>query len=319
MITEKWALIQPTHVDRRLLAPDSGWSNDSFNNISRLFQARVYHTTDPEIDETADVYWNINLNMAYIDKEINFLTKMKDKGKKIVVGFSQDTRFMIGNDLINDQGYIYTDLCKVADVIGGGINPDLEMFGRYQHKVVDMGEILEPLNFSIPYEDRNIDLLISGELNGKTLPFELEFASMIYEKYPNTKITICVPDYVTFKESVIKKYPHFSFPSSEKITFLNCMRDSKVYLNLECRPRGGRTLIEAYYCRTPFIACVNNYHTNLCKESSYTFNDLGEMVGGYERLLYSNHKKNIEIMEERALNDYFEPVYNRMKTKLGLN
>jgi hypothetical protein len=317
MIKEKWTIIQPTHVDKRLVDPDSKWSNDSFNNCSRLFQARLYHINHDDIETDSDIYFLINYDINLIDKEIAFLKKMKERGAKILIGFSQDRRFLLGKDLINENGTIYTDLCEVADGIGGGIDFDLKIFGRYQDKVIDMGEILEDLDFSIPYEDRDLDFLITGAVNGYTLGFELELLSILKEKYPEKRMALCIPDDNRFKDKIMPKYSHIEFPTSN-VPFLEYMKRAKAYCNLELRPRGGRVLIEAYYCRVPFIGSAFTHHSRVCPDFRYGKMDLVEISKKYDLILNSDPSVLIEEMEKRAKYDMFDAVYGRIKQKLEL-
>lgn len=315
-MNERWAIIQPTHVDQRLLPIDTLWSNDSFNNLSKLFQARLYHITQNNIPEDYDVYWLINFDIELIDKEILFLKRVKEKGAKIIIGFSQDWRFLLGKKLISSSGTLYTELCEIADVIGGGINFNYGAFGRYQNKVVDMGEILWDLDFSIPLENRNIDFLVSGCLNGFSHAYEIELLSLIHEKYPDKKLAICIPDMHEIKYILMKKYPFIYFPMSEEIKFMDVLKNAKTYCNLEIRPRGGRCLIEAYYCRVPFISSYPTYFSRLCPDTIYNHLDVNEVFEKYKILKNSNLQTYINDMEEKAKYDYFENVYKRIKEKI---
>ncbi len=320
MVEEKWTIIQPTHIDKRLIPSDAEWSNDSFNNLSKLFQARLYHINHDAIDdieEDSDVYFLISYNINLIDKEIDFLKRMKEKGAKTIVGFSQDRRFLLGHGLTNVFGTSYIDLCEVVDAIGLGVSTDLKFYGRFQHKTFEMGEILEPLNFSIPYEDREIDFTISGAMNGYTSAFEVEFMEMIAEKYPDKRLVICLPDEVEFKKYLIEKHPNIEFPSSAENPLLHFMKNSKAYCNLELRPRAGRTLMESYYCRVPFISSAWTYFSKLCPDFTYSSFSVVDMFNKYELLLNSDSHKVIKYMEEKAEYDLFDNVYKRIKEKLG--
>lgn len=316
MSAPKIVIIQPSHFDCRKLEKDSGWSNDSFNNLSRLFDAQLFHITNDNIDETADIYWLIQFDINLIEKEIAFLKKMKEKGKKILVGFSQDRRFLMGIYLVNDRGTSYSELCDIADGIGGGINPNYNLFGRNQHKVIPFGEVLEDFNFSIPYENRDINLMVSGEKNGETLPFEIEFMLMVHQRYPERKLAICIPNHIQCKEALIQKYPQIMFPT-DKVPFIDHLKRSKYYCNMELRPRGGRCLIESYYCRVPFISSWGCYHSNLMNEYTYKTYDFGNMLANYELLTTEvSHSEQIKKMEERAKYDEFPAVYDRIVKRL---
>ena len=311
----KFCIIQPSHQDKRKISKDTPWSNDSFNNLSRLFDAQLFHITNDEIDETGDIYWLINFDINLLDKELIFLKKMKEKGKKIIVGFSQDRRFILGQNLITKEGTLYTELCKLADVIGGGINPNLKMFGRFQDKVIPFGEILEDVNLSTSVESKYFDLMISGEKNGDTLSLEVELALMIKEKYPKFRIAICIPDEVEIKNKLIEKYKQIEFPTSKE-PFLQYLKFSKYYCNMELRPRGGRCLIESYYCRVPFVSSWNCYHSNLMEEFIYKNYDLTLIAKKYEEMISIKYEDLIKTMEYRAKFDNFNFVYDKIMEKL---
>jgi hypothetical protein len=313
----KFVIIQPSHVDGRKLSKDSLWSPDSFNNLSRLFDAQLFHITHNNIDETADVYWLINFDIELLDKEIAFLKRMKEKGKKIIVGFSQDRRFLMGQGLLNSRGTLYTELCDVADVVSSGMSKDLFIFGRYENKVVHFGEIFEEVNLSIPVEQRDIDFMVSGEKNGDTLAFELELLLMINQHYPERKLACCVPNEVKIKEALKVKYPQIFFPDSS-IPFIGWLKHSKYYCNMELRPRSGRCMIESYYCKVPFISSKYTYHSNLFYELAYNYYDTEQIFQGYDYMTSLPYEMLISTMEERATYDKFESVYNRIIHKLFL-
>ena len=313
---KNFIIIQPTHVDKRLISSTEKWSNDSFNNLSRLFQARLYHIDHNDIPLDADVYWLINYDVNLIEKEIAFLKKVKEKGAKILVGFSQDWRFLLGQGLVSEQGTIYTELCEVADAIGSGIFNGLGIWGRYQNKVIDMGEIVEDINFSIPYEERTIDFLISGAIIGYTLPFEVELALMVKEKYPDKRIVCCTPDENEVKSKLIEKYGDRIEFATSKILFLEHLKIAKYYCNLELRPRGGRSLIESYYCRVPYISSKWAYHSNLCADFTFDSNNLVDIFNKYEQMINCDYGILVREMEFEAQYDSFENVYGRIVKKL---
>jgi hypothetical protein len=315
----KFIILQPSHGDRRLLPPNYPWGNDSFNNLSRLFQARLYHINDPGIEMDAKVYWLINFDIGLADKEIEFIKKVQANGAKVIIGFSQDLRFLLGVALMNENGTMYTDICAVADGITSGCSPDVRIYGRYQDKMIPMGEVLDDLDFSYEVENKDIDLLMSGPIGEQTLPFELEFALMVKEKYPEKHVMMNIPDiHFKIKEKIIPKYPQIDMPSSVKFPLIGCMKRTKIYCNPELRPRGGRALMEAYYCRVPFISSEQAYYSRLCPDFTYNKNDLVGMFEKYEMILNSDRNKIIRDMEERAQYDMFEPVYKRIKDKLGI-
>jgi hypothetical protein len=312
----RWTLINPTYKNGIQFLSEAVWCNDSFYNLSRLFDAKLYHITDSNIDETADAYFIPNFDIALIDKEIEFAKKMKARGAKILAAYSQDVRFLHGGGLINNDGTLYTGLCEVADVISSGVNPNMKIFGRYQDKVIHMGEIIEDNDFSIPYEKRDIDLLTSGAIGEECLSFELEFLSLVKQRHPEKKVVSVVHGcYGELIEKLKIKYPQIQFESS---SFIHFLQRAKVYCNPELRPRPGRTLAECYYCRVPFIASEMMYHSKMCSEFTYRWSSIVDWADTYDRILGSDTNKIISNMEERAIFDNFNNVNERIMKGFNL-
>lgn len=315
MVKEKWTIIQP--VCRGGSMETSGqWSNHTFLNFSRLFNAKLYHITDSNIEMDSDVYHIVNFDIGLLEQEIEFAKAVKRRGAKVTVGFSQDFRFLIGDGLISNQGHLYTELCKVADGIQSGV-PDKGIYGRFQDKVILMGEILEDQSFALPYENRSIDLVTSGPAGEQSLSFELEFLLMIKEKYPDKKLVSCIhAPHRPIVEKLRVNYPQITFAIEHPL--MDYMRMSKVYCNPEIRPRPGRTLMEAFYFRVPFISSSWTYYSKLCKEFSYNKVSITEMFDKYELLIHSDVNEIIYKMEQRAQEEMFDAVYSRIKEKLGI-
>jgi len=323
-IKEKWAIVQPTHSGAQLIPSHANWSNDSFHNLSRIFQAPLYHINEENIPLDFDVYHLCNFDIELIEKEIEFIKKVKSNGAKVIIGFSQDMRFLHGGGLLSSNGTLYTALCEAADGITSGCNADLRMYGRYQDKVIEWGEILEPLDFSVPYEERTIDFLTSGPVGEQSLSFELELLLMIKEKYPAKRVVSCVHGiHHELVAKLIDKYPQIEFPFNfdnpmAGKPLIHFLQQAKVYCNPEIRPRPARASIEAYYCRVPFISGSWTYLSRLCPDFSYTKTDLLDMLEAYEKILNSNIAEEINKMNERAQYDMLPAVYKRAKEKIGL-
>ncbi len=306
----KWTVINPTHHHGKLVQEYMMWSNDSFDNLSRLLNAKLYHILDEDIDKEADAYFIANFDINLVDKEIEFAKQMKDRGAKILAAYSQDVRFLHGQGLLNNNGTLWTGLAEVADVISSGINTDLKIFGRYQNKVIPMGEIIEDNDFSIPYHERDIDLLTSGAIGEECLSFELEFLSLVKQKFPEKKVVSVIHGhYGGLVNKLKQKFPWIEFSTNN---FLPLLQRAKVYCNPELRPRPGRSLVECMYCRVPFIASEMMYHSKLCKEYTYKWSSIVDWVDTYERLLNDDWDEIIKNMEERAIEDNFENVSNRV-------
>lgn len=310
-----WVMVNPTHRNGRTVRKEMMWSNDSFDNLARLLGAKLYHILDANIDEMADAYYIANFDINLIEKEIEFAKKMKVRGAKILAAYSQDVRFLHGAGLVNDNGTLWTGLAEVADVISSGINPDLKIFGRYQPKVIPMGEVVEDNNFSIPYEQRDIDLLTSGAIGEECMSFEFEFLSLIKERHPEKRVVSCIHGcYANVIERLKANFPWIEI-STEPL--LGLMQRAKVYCNPELRPRPGRSLVEAYYCRTPFISSDMMYHSKLCQEFTYKWSSIVMWADVYDEVLQSDYNEVIRKMEERAVEDNFENVYNRIIKGFG--
>lgn len=311
MINHKWCVIQPLRT--RWKCPDSKslWSNNSFANISRLLRADAYHIDDNDIPLDADIYFLSSFDIALIKKEIDFIKKVKSLGKKVVMAFSQDLRFLFGSGLMYD-GVLYTDLMKECDLVLSGISNELDMFGRQQYKVIPFGLPFERLNFSNKkYEDREIDILVSSSIGEECFPVTIEILYLLKEKFPDKKIVYSIDT------GHIDKYKYyindFTFVPGGLINYLP---NAKVYFSPEIRPRPGRALIESFYCRTPFIACSWVYHANLFKEFNYNCLSMSKIIDCYSRLLDSNYIEIIKKAEEIAEYDYFDNFYSRMISRL---
>ena len=316
MIQEKWAIIQPVERGGYIQPLNSAWTNHSFKNVSQILQGALYHTTE-NIPLHFDAYYMVSYDIGLIGREIEIFNNIKKAGKKSFLTFSHDMRFLSGAYLYNQNGEIYTDLCAVADVIGSGVGTDLNIYGRYQNKVIPFGEFLFNNNFSKPFENRTIDLLISGSGSEESLSFGIEFLLMIKEKYPEKRVVCLI--HTHFKDLIFTlryKFPSIEFPFEDVTNLLDKMRDAKVYCNTELRPRPGRTLIEAYYCRVPFISSSLTYFSHICKEFTYDKISLTNWVDNYEKIINEDYNNLIVTMENRAGFDFFDTAYNRIRTTL---
>ena len=321
---EKYLILQPTHKNGTLMPTNAQWSNDSFLNMSRLLNAKLFHIDDYNIDLNADIYHICNFDIELIEKEIEFAKARKGEGAKIIVGFSQDLRFLHCDGLMNSNGFLWTNLCEVADAVTSGISSDLKMYGRQQDKVIDWGELLEPLNFSYPYDKRPIDFLTSGPIGEQSLSFELELLLTLKEKYPEKRFVSCIHGIHHEKiRKLAKRYPQIEFPfnpdnpiAGKPLLFY--LQQAKVYCNPEVRPRPGRAMMDAFYCRVPFISSSWTYFSRLCPEFKFNRNDIWEIVEKYEKILESDYNILIKDMEKNAEYDLYWNVLDRAKKKIGL-
>ena len=131
------------------------YTRDNGRVMSRLLQANAYslkYENKKDIELDSDIYVIIAFDINNIEKEIEFACKLKKLGKKIVTCMSADDRWLYGSSLISPKGSLYSELANVSDVILSGVGPGIEVYGRYQHKVLPWGLPVERLNLSlIPY------------------------------------------------------------------------------------------------------------------------------------------------------------------------
>lgn len=318
MVKEKWLILNPTHHNGGIAPTNLGWTNDSFLNASKFFQAPLYNISN-NIPLGFDVYWFVQYAIGDIEKEIEFMKKVKSTGAKVFLTFSHDLRFLHGSGMMNESGLLWTELCKYTDGIGSGISDELKIFGRYQDKVVSLGDILLDYNVSKPFDERTIDILISGPPGEQFLSFGLETLLLIKERHPEKRIVCLVQHH--HKELIFKLrklYPQIEFPLEGVTSLMQYMVDAKVYYNPEVRPRPGRAMMEAYYCRVPFISYASTYFSRICKEFSYDTMSIVDIADIYEKLILSDIPEVIRTMEERGKFDFAESFYNRIANKLGI-
>jgi hypothetical protein len=318
LANKKVVILQPSHNHGVKAAQDKPWDNDSFSNLSRLFNAPLYNITDQDIPLDADIYLICNCFISLLEQEIEFAKKVKSLGKKVIVCFSHDYRFTLGADLMTPNGILYTDLCEVADVIAGGVNTHLNLYGRFQHKVFEM-EILENLNFSLPYEQRDIDFLTCAQASDTSLSLEVELLLLFKEKYPDKKVCcLAHGNSVEITKKLQARFPQIYFPINEGQSLLYYMKRAKCFCNVENRPRPGRMLIEAYYCRTPFIGPSCAYFSRLCFEFSYLWFDYDYILEKYEKISKETYNDLVLNMEQTAQFYSIENVEKRIIEKLGV-
>jgi len=319
MIAEKWIILQPTYHNGIISPQNLGWTNDPFLITSKFLKAPLYNIKDQNIPLDYDIYWLIQYSIDDLEKEIAFVKQIKSLGKKTFLSFSHDLRFANGSGLMNANGLLWTELCKYVDGIGSGVSDDLKIFGRYQDKTISFGDILLDYNFSKPYNERTIDVLMSGPPGEQFLSFGLETLLLIKKQHPEKRIVCLVQKH--HKELIYKLrtlYPEIEFPLEEVKSLIQFMPDAKMYYNPEIRPRPGRAMIEAYYCRVPFICYSGTYFSKLCKEFSYNQMSIVDIVSIYNRFLETDVSEIIQKMEERGQFDSFENVYNRIKNRINL-
>jgi len=284
-------------------------------NIFRLLNAEVYHISD--IKNLNAKYYYIN---AFDIKETHLLLpvmdKIKDNGGKSIVHFSSDGRFIMGHclyDMSTNTGY--GDVCDKANFIISEVSPDWKCYGKNQHKVIPLSHNMEHINYNIDLSEKNIDIFSTGPGGQENLPLVIETLRYLKEKNPHFKIVCATAS--DFVAKLNDKYPEIEFVfSSPHHNFLETLKQSKVYLNLEPRPRGGRAVEWSYYCKTPAVAYKYVYYSQLYPELCYDKLDMDLICN----LLETAHKNTWQHYESKA-NEFaeknmFESWYKTIMSRL---
>jgi len=319
-LDKKWVWITPLQTTWKAPQSNEPFTQDSDRNFTRLVQADAYHINyfeRNEIPMDADIYVLASFDIGNLDKEIIFAQKIKELGKKLIVCYSADLRFLLGNCFISSTGNLYTELCKYADVILSGVGEDIQIYGRYSNKVMSYGLAMERLNFSEkPYEQREIDILISGSAGIECFAFELEVLLMIKEEYPNLNI---VHSSQEPHREYMKKFKDMGITFVHEYLISNLL-NSKLYLNLEIRPRGGRALLDAWMCRTPFISCDSTFYSQLFPDLSYGMKfNMNKIVDKYISSRDYKYNDLIKKAEEIAEPLYFDNTIVKLMSELYKN
>ena len=313
-LDKKWTFITPlrTHFDAPPI--DEPYSIDVDRCLCRLLRSNAYHIDYGEdIDMSSDIYIIESFDISNIEKEIQFAKKLKSLGKKIIVGFSADYRFLLGDCLISPSGTHFSELCKEVDVILSGMHSNVDIYGRYSHKVVDWGLPVERLNFTKkPYNEREIDILMSASSGEEGLALNMELALTLKEKYPDIRLMYSLQE--VHKER-IKPFLNKGIEFVHQYLIDNLV-NSKVYINPEIRPRGGRAMLDAWYCRTPFIACDTTIYSDMFPEYAYTHFNIKNIVEIYDNLRNSNYNSVIQKAEKRVEEMLFENKIKELMNKL---
>jgi len=322
MIDRKWIMVEPTMTQGIGCNPPNPkvlWTPNTFINGSKLLQAKRYHILSPDLlNDKADAYYLISCIDHHLDLEIEFVKRVRKEGSKVVLAISQDSRFQTGHGLLqHDTNTVYTDLCKEVDCIWGGVPPDLHIYGSNQNKVIDAGDFIERSNRSTkPYNERTIDLLGTGGVGEVNISFYIVLFSMIKEKYPDKRVVYAFRNLPDYTPVCIKMQNKFSNIEFIQYNFPDLLNDSKAYINLELRPRGGRAVLEAWYHRVPSISFDQTYFSKLFPEFSFDMISFDKIFRLYEKMMNSDYNKLIKKSEKIMEYDYFEKVYDRIINKL---
>jgi len=314
---KRWAGISVFH-DYSLPAPvNEPWSVNVERNLFRLLQApswSINNTANIPIQEF-DIFVVPNFDIRDVDKQVDFIKRVKDAGKKVVVAYSQDSRFLTGAALIcMETGTLYTAICEYADLIFAGLAENLHMFGRYEHKVFPFGYPFERLNYSRPYDQRAYDLLVAT--NGGTIDFgySVELLLTLKDRFPSKRIVFSIDPALSH---LYKRY-------SDKIEFipgglLTHLPLSKAFLDPQLRPRPNRSIHEAWMCRTPFISSSFCYYSKLFPGFNYSKMDMIDIGDKYELLQSLDYNLLIAEAEKIAEAEYFDNKYIELLKRLYPN
>lgn len=292
------------------------WSNFCDRNLTRLLQCSAWHLEHFEaglVPLDADVYTMCSFDVSLLDREIEMVKKLKSLGKKVIVGFSADLRFLIGNCLMSPTGTIYTELCKHVDLIMSAASPDLHLYGRYQDKVIPFGVPFERGDLStIPYKDRPIDVLVSSSIGEECISQNLEILLMFKEKRPDIRIMYNTQPSII--DTLLKRY-------QDRIEFVHgWLADrlpyAKTLLSPELRPRSGRCLDDAWKFRVPFVSVEWAYHSRLFPDFTFREMSMDHIVNQVDKLLNADYNTIIKKAEEIAEYDYFDIAWPRILKRL---
>jgi len=123
---KKWTWITALQTNWTAPSPYEVYTIDAERNFTRLLQADAFHIDYNEsINMNSDIYVIVSFWINNLDKEIALAKKLKSLNKKVVICYSADLRFLIGNCFISPEGTLYTELCKYADVILSGTGKEV--------------------------------------------------------------------------------------------------------------------------------------------------------------------------------------------------
>jgi hypothetical protein len=316
---KKWVLIQQIYGGKWGV-PDINlpWTNDTNISLAKMLRATGDHFANQDVDLDADIYILVLFGTEDYEQKIEFIKKVKAKGAKVILCVSSDMRFLTGEGLLSGTGLNYTHICEQVDMIWSQVPSHVKLYGRYQHKVIDVGVMLEHVNFSLPYEQRDIDILLSGSIfrNEATLSFALEIMMMLKEKYPDKRVV-----YPTQYKSILQPiYPQIEFINASDISFTDglvpLLKRAKYYINPELRPNAGRAMVESYYCRTPYVCSSLSFPSRYYPDFTYDCMSLEHIVNQYERMLNSDREEIIRKSEQLAEEDYFDKAIIRVMERL---
>jgi hypothetical protein len=305
-----WNIVNPNNG---IGYPNSHCTEDTRANFQRLLKVKESRSLLEQQNEDADIQLVTSVDWGQYKQELDFIKRMKSKGKKTIVTFSGDSRWLNGSALASPSGENYIDLCAEADAILGAIHPDWKVFGRFQDKVIYQNEPLE--NVSIKgNKNKDIDILLVGSSNH--FCYALEIAYMLLDKNPKYNCVIgCLPQYIdAFRKTNPRLNIEETGPHSVFETYL---KRSKVLVNTELKARGGRIPTWAFYANIPAILGNGAFISQIYPDITFNKIDLQDIVEKTEFAI----NKSAEIMDkakELAKPFYFPEWERAVYQKLGL-
>jgi hypothetical protein len=196
--------------------------------------------------------------------------------------------------------------------------PDsVDIFGRNAHKGMGYGLPVERLNFScIPYRDRDIDLLVSSSIGEENFAFTIETLLLIKKNYPDKRIVYSLNGDHKDKVKPYENYGIEFFQSSRSKSLIHCLPYAKVYFNPECRPRGGRAILEAFYCRTPFISSDLTVFSKAFPQYTYNVMHMTKISDMFGEILEADYAKIIKQAEENMEEEYWDNFFPKLEKRL---
>jgi hypothetical protein len=301
------------HAGEGVGGPNTFCTEDTRANYQRLLNVSISRNILEPQNEDADIHLVSNGGYDTIQLEIDFIRKMKAKDKKVIVGMSADGRWLNGLGLLSAEGHHYTEVLIEADAIISEVNPNWKVYGRYQHKVIPISEPLEHFIFKSA-KIKDIDVLLAGTTHH--LAYAVEAAYMLLDKNPEYKCIIGTsPQYI---EAFRKRHPRLNFEfTGPHSTFEEYLKRSKILLNLEMKPRGGRVPMWGYYAGIPVVCSSGAFYSQLYPSLAFDRIDLEYIVDRAECAL-QNSTELINNAKEIARPYYFPEWIKTIYRKLGI-
>jgi len=139
---------------------------------------------------------------------------------------------------------------------------------------------------------------------------------MFKDKYPEKRIV-----YPTnYKQILQPLYPEIDFISHEEYSaglgLVSLLKKTKVYVNVDVRVTPNRTVLESFYCKTPYISCTSSVTSKYYPDFTYDSMNMEHILNQYDKLINSDREGIIKKSEVLAEPDYFENAIVRIMDRL---